>query len=89
MSAIEAASLQLPVICSDAYGLADSFVDGETGLKCKVKNVDSLYNAMESYIEHPDQISKFGLNGRKRVIEKFNKDLVSEAWLDYLKDKIK
>lgn len=89
MSAIEAASLQLPVICSDAYGLADAFVDGVTGLKCKVKDVESLYKAMESYIDHPNQISRFGVNGRKRVIEKFSKELVSEAWLDYLEEKVK
>lgn len=88
MSAIEAASLELPVICSDAYGLGDSFVDGETGLKCKVKDVDSLYSAMESYILNPELIHKYGENGRKRVIEKFNKNLVSDAWLEYLKKRV-
>lgn len=88
MSAIEAASLQLPVICSDAYGLADSFIDGETGVKCKVKDVESLYYAMKSYIANPEQIHRFGLNGRKRVMEKFNRNLVSEAWLNYLKARI-
>ena len=88
MSAIEAASLQLPVICSDAYGMGDSFVDGETGVKCKVADVDSLYSAMEYYILNPEKIFEYGKNGRKRVAEKFNKELVSDAWLEYLKDKI-
>lgn len=87
MSAIEAASLGLPVICSDAYGMGDSFVEGETGLKCKVKDVDTLCSAMETYILNPDLIRKYGENGRKRVVDKFNKDLVSDAWLEYLKDK--
>lgn len=88
MSAIEAASLSLPVICSDAYGMADSFIDGETGLRCKVKDANSLYSAMETYILNSDLINEYGENGRKRIIEKFNKDLVSNAWLAYLKEKV-
>lgn len=86
MSVIEAAAVGLPVICSDAYGLADSFVDGETGLKCKVQDVESLKDAMDQYLLNPDIISEYGMKGRKRVVDEFNKELVSQAWSDYLKD---
>lgn len=88
MSAIEAASLELPVICSDAYGLGDSFVEGKTGLKCKVKDVKSLVAAMETYIQHPELIKQYGCNGRDRVVEMFNKDLVSNAWSEYFKERL-
>lgn len=88
MSAIEAAADGLPVICSDAYGLGDSFVDGYTGLKCKVKDVKSLKDAMEQYILNPDIVRKYGASGRTRVIEKFNKNQVAKAWSDYIKDLI-
>lgn len=88
MSAIEAASLGLPVICSDAYGLGDSFAEGKTGLKCKVMDVKSLADAMETYIQHPELIIEYGRNGRNRVVEMFNKDLVSTAWSEYFKERL-
>lgn len=88
MSAIEAASLELPVICSDAYGLGDSFVNGKTGLQCKVKDVESLKSAMETYIRYPELIKEYGQNGRNRVVELFNKGLVSDAWSKYLKERL-
>lgn len=84
MSAIEAGALGLPVICSDAYGMGDSFVEGQTGLKCKVADVESLANAMETYIKQPELMARYGRNGRDRVVKSFNKELVSGAWLEYL-----
>ncbi len=83
MSVIEAAALGLPVIASDAYGLRDSFVDGETGLKCKVKDVDTLYTAMLELYNNPDKRVTYGQSGRERVVEMFSKELVSNAWLNY------
>lgn len=87
MSAIEAAALELPVICSDAYGLADSYIDGQTGVKCKVMDVASLKDAMEFFINNPLKIKDYGNNGRHRIIESFSKELVSSAWSEYLKGK--
>lgn len=83
MSVIEAASLGLPVIASDAYGLRDSFVDGETGLKCKVKDVDTLYMAMRELYNNLDKRVNFGKSGRERVVEMFTMEQVSDAWLNY------
>ena len=40
-SVIEASSLGLPVICSDAYGVMDAMIDDVTGIRCKVGNEDS------------------------------------------------
>lgn len=88
MSVIEAASVGLPVICSDAYGMADSYVERLTGLTCKVKDVESLTKAMETYIVYPELMPEYGNNGRRRVIDSFNKELVSTAWSNYLKAKL-
>ncbi len=84
MSAIEAASLSLPVIISDAYGLGDSYVNGETGIQCKVKDSKSLADAMRFYIMYPDKMPIFGKKGRERIVNEFNKELVSGAWSEYL-----
>ena len=84
MSAIEAAALELPVICSDIYGLRDSFVDKVTGLQCKVKDVDSLWECMKTMCENPHLRRQYGVAGRARVIELFDKEMVSGAWYEYL-----
>lgn len=89
MSAIEAASVGLPVICSDAYGMRDSFADGGTGLKCKKMDADSLYNCMQKLYEDKDLRVKFGKAGRQRIIDMFSKELVSSAWHEYLLHKVK
>lgn len=83
MSVIEAQGLALPVITSDAYGVVDASVEGETGLRCKVGDPTSLYEAMKEYYEHPELIKKHGEAGRKRVVEKFDNTIVSQAWLDF------
>lgn len=88
MSVIEAAAVALPVIASDAYGLRDSFVDGITGLKCKVKDVETLYNAMKMLYDDEYMRTSYGRAGRKRVEKMFSMDLVSNAWLDYFKANI-
>lgn len=88
MSVIEAASLSIPVICSDIYGLKDSFIPNETGLQCKVKDSISLFNCMKRFCEDSELRCRLGINGRKRVVEKFNKNIVSSAWADYLNNKI-
>lgn len=89
MSVIEAASLSLPVICSDAYGLRDSFIPNETGLECKVADVDSLYYCMKQLYEDKLMRNRLGKIGRKRVVEKFNKELVATAWMDYMQKLLK
>ena len=89
MSVIEAAAVALPVIASDAYGLRDSFVDGTTGLKCKVKDVETLYNAMQKLYDDEDMRTSYGRAGQERVEKMFSMELVSKSWLDYFKTNIR
>ena len=86
VSVLEAQALALPVITSDAYGVVDASVAGVTGLRCGVNDSHSLYMAMKTYYEHPDMRKQHGEAGRKRVVEKFNNERVSQAWLDIYKE---
>ena len=89
MSAIEAAALNLPVICSDAYGLADTFVENKTGLKCKVADEDSLYQAMKLYYNDSQMRYQHGQAGRERVVQLFSMKLVAQEWSNYIDDLMK
>lgn len=89
MSVVEASCLGLPVICSDAYGLANTMVDNVTGLRCKVADVSSLQDAMRRLYEDPDMRKAMGENGRKRVLELFSEAKIVGAWVDYYKSLFK
>lgn len=85
MSVIEASCLGLPVICSDAYGLADTMVDNETGLRCKVGDVESLKDAMQYFYDNPGECKRMGTNGRERVLELFAGEKIVAEWVKYYK----
>jgi len=85
MAPIEAACMKLPLICSDAYGLADSLVEGKTGLICKMKDSETLYECMKKMYDDKEMRIKMGEEGRKRVEREFPKPLVLDAWEEYYK----
>lgn len=89
MSVLEASCMNLPVICSDAYGMADTFVDGVTGLKCKVRDDKTLYECMKKLYDDKNLREKMGRAGHKRVEELFPKELVTKAWVDFYKSVVK
>lgn len=83
LSVIEASSLKLPVICSDAYGLADTMVDNETGLRCKVADVDSLQSAMTKLYDEPSLRASLGEKGRERVLKLFKGETIVAEWVKF------
>lgn len=85
MAVLEASCMKLPVICSDIYGMEDSFVEGVTGLKCKVRDDETLLDCMKKlYIDEALRQS-MGKAGRERVMKDFSKQLVTDAWFEYYK----
>lgn len=82
VSVLEAQALGLPVITSDAYGVVDASIEGVTALRCGVNDPDGLYKAMNLYYDDADMRRQHGEAGRKRVVEHFSNEVVSQAWLD-------
>ena len=85
-SVIEASALGLPVICSDAYGVMDAMIDDFTGLRCKVGDVDSLYNSMLKLATDKDLQNLLGMNGRERVVREFDGNKVTKYWVDFYRE---
>lgn len=88
-SVLEASSIGLPVICSDAYGVMDAMVENETGLRCKVGDVESIYQCMKTFCEHPELITKYGDAGCRRVHEKFQGTTLTHYWVDFYRSLLK
>lgn len=82
-SVIEASCLGLPVICSDAYGIMDAMVEGETGLRCKVADVPSLRQAMETLLADEGLRRQMGKAGRERVLANFTAEAITSAWVEF------
>ena len=88
ISVIEASAVTLPVIVSDIYGLKDAYEDGVTGLKCKARDADSLYEVMKTLYDDKELRISLGKAGRERTKNLFSMELVSNAWVDYFKKNI-
>ena len=58
LAALEAMACQVPVISSDAGGLPELNIDGETGFVCPVGDVDAM-TEKSLYILHPDRLPAF------------------------------
>jgi glycosyltransferase involved in cell wall biosynthesis len=84
-SVIEASLLELPIICSDTYGLTETIIENTTGLRHEVKNVNQLYNQMRLLTEDATTRSYLGKNGRQYVLAHFSADEISLHWLKFYK----
>ena len=82
-SVIEASLLELPVICSDTYGLMETIIDNKTGLRHQVGNIDSIYIQMEKMMLEQNLRQTLGKNGREYVLDHFSSDTISQEWVTY------
>lgn len=85
-SVIEAACVGLPSICSDAYGVQDAYVENETGLKCMVGDVESLYQCMRRFYDEPNLKIWMGANSRERALKEFDGKMITNCWVEYYKE---
>jgi len=86
---LEAAACEVPVIVSDAEGLAEVTIDGVNGYIVPRENVDSAATAMMKLIEDPSLRKKFGRAGRQHVIDEYSwdksLDRMEEAYMKTVK----
>lgn len=82
-SVLEAACIGLPSITSDAYGVLDASIEGETGLRCKVGDAESLYQCMKQMHDNPEMMRQMGKNSRERALRDFNGSVLTEYWVEF------
>lgn len=76
---LEAAALGRPVITCDIPGCREAVDDGVTGLLCRVKDADSLYEQMYRMATLPRaQREKMGIAGHEKMRRQFEKHMVVE-----------
>ncbi|MEM9563995.1 MAG: glycosyltransferase family 4 protein [Actinomycetota bacterium] len=80
---LEAQAMALPVVCTDAEGLRENVVDGETGIVVPRRQPVALADALRRLDDEPDLRLTLGLAGRRRVVERFDLDAQTDAFVDY------
>jgi len=80
---LEAAACCTPTVASDAPGLRDSVVDGETGLLVPHGDVAALTDALDRLLGDDDLRTRMGGEAR-RFAERFTWDRSAEATLAFL-----
>lgn len=80
---LEAACIGLPSICSDAYGVQDAIIDGETSLRCKVGDAESLYQCMSKMCKKPNMVKEMGRKSRERALRDFDGVKLTECWIRF------
>ncbi len=68
---VEAQAMGLPVVCTNADGLAENIEDGITGYVAPIYDAPALAAQLTKLISQPDLCMQMGLNGRKRVLQYF------------------
>lgn len=72
--AVEAMAVGLPVVATDVSGFKEVILDNQTGLIVKRKSAEEIYKSIKTLIINPRKREELGLNGVKRVRNKFNID---------------
>jgi glycosyltransferase involved in cell wall biosynthesis len=88
-SILEASSLELPIIASDTYGLLDTVLVNETGLRHKSGSIEDLKSKMEFLLLNKSIRESFGKNGRQFVLNNFSSDSISLEWLSFYANLLK
>lgn len=72
-----------PVITTNRPGCRETVEEGINGYLVEEKNTDMLIETVEKFINLPyEEKKKMGLNGRKKVEEKFDRNIVINAYME-------
>ena len=68
----EAMAMGLPCVGTRAAGLEEAIVPGETGALCDPGDPESLADALERLLAHPEELDAMGSRARARVAQRFD-----------------
>lgn len=80
--AMEAMSLQVPVVAYQRDGIPEVVEDGETGWLCSELDPQKLTTRIAYYLENEKIRCEHGRNGRLRVQNHFSWEVVLPQWLE-------
>ena len=80
---LESCAAGRPIITTSRSGCKEIVKNGINGYMIECKDTESLKNTVEKFIHLPyDKKEKMGLNGRKIVEKEFNRDIVTNEYIE-------
>lgn len=87
---LESASCGRPVITTDRSGCREIVEDGITGYTVNQKDTKSLIKAIEKFLSLDYALKRnMGIQGRKKMENEFNRNIVINAYLREIKETVK
>lgn len=83
---IEAGAMGLPSIVTDINGSREIIIEGKNGTIIPPRDANSLYQAMKSFLEHPDKRTQMASNARSLVASRYEQSYVRNCLKDYYKE---
>jgi len=88
--AVEAQSMQLPIVASDIGGSKETIINGKTGYLFKNKDSSSLADTIFEIMQKDyNSLKSIGLEGRKNVLKRFDVDKMCQTTFTEYKKLIK
>jgi glycosyltransferase involved in cell wall biosynthesis len=81
---IEAASMGIPSIASDIYGLKDAIINNSTGLLHIKKDLTDMKKKYEFAINNDKVMKQFSKNAQKRIHQEFQDKFISKELKKYI-----
>ncbi|GAB2641768.1 glycosyltransferase [Prescottella soli] len=75
---LEAMACSKPVVASAVGGLADTVVDGITGIHVPPRNSDALAHAVHTLLREPLRREQYGYAGRDRAVQRYAWDRIAD-----------
>ncbi|HTI09502.1 MAG TPA: glycosyltransferase family 4 protein [Puia sp.] len=83
LSLLEGASMCKALIATDTAGCREVIRDGVNGYLCRKKDGADLAEKMEKYYRlSPEEKRQMGIEGRKRILQHFTKEIITGIYLD-------
>ena len=86
---VEAMAMKKPSVCSNAEGILDIAIDNYTSYLFENKNSSDLKSKLKMLIESKETRISFGENARKRVVENFDIEIITDKVVDIYQEEIK
>ncbi len=80
MVLMEAMSSGLPVVATDVGGIAELVHNNVNGALVPPQNADSLAEAINTILEHPNKALQMGKSARNLIINRYSLDKISESY---------
>ena len=85
LAMLEAMACGIPCVSTNAGGLSEVNIHGETGYTVNIGDINSFVEHLDELISDTKVRKKFGENAREVAISKFNSNKIVPQYLEYYK----